>query len=182
MYCPQCATENLDNASFCRGCGSNISLVSQALTGSLPEAASREEADEDSSSRRQKKKRKNAPSVEKGVKNIFMGLAFVIVATMARRYLPGAGTWWFWLFIPAFMMLGGGVAELLRFTLEKNTPLPAAPRAAKPPSMPAAARPSALPPRSLNTGELIPQPPSVTEATTRHLETPVENKRKSKGV
>jgi hypothetical protein len=177
MYCPQCATENLDNASFCRGCGSNISLVPQALTGSLPAA---EEPESEASCGSRKKRRKDTPSIEKGIKNIFMGLAFIVVAAMARKYLPGAGTWWFWLFIPAFMMLGGGIAELMRFTMEKNTQLPAAPRAAAiPPPMPAAAaRPSALPPQSLKTGELIPQPPSVTEATTRHLETPVENKRK----
>lgn len=179
MYCPQCATENLDNASFCRGCGSNISLVSQALTGNLPAAADEELPESDASCGPRRKGRKAAPSIEKGVKNIFMGLAFVVVAALARRYMPGAGTWWFWLFIPAFMMLGGGVAEMLRFTLEKDSRLPAAPRAASAPSMPAAAaRPGALP-RPRNTAELIPPPPSVTEGTTRHLETPVENKRRN---
>jgi zinc-ribbon domain len=178
MYCPQCATENLDNASFCRGCGSNISLVSQALTGNLPATGNDEEPDDDAFSRRRRRRRRSAPSVEKGVKNIFMGLAFIVVATMARKYLPGAATWWFWLFIPAFMMLGGGIAELMRLTMEKKPQLPSAPRTdATAPSIPAS-RPSALPPRSLNTGELVPQPPSVTEGTTRRLETPVENKQK----
>ena len=35
MFCPKCATQNLDGASFCRGCGANISLVSQALNGQM---------------------------------------------------------------------------------------------------------------------------------------------------
>ncbi|MBD0326560.1 MAG: zinc ribbon domain-containing protein [Pyrinomonadaceae bacterium] len=176
MYCPQCATENLDNASFCRGCGSNISLVPQALTGNLPAA---EEPEIEASHRRRKKRRKATPSIERGIKNIFMGFAFVVVATMARKYLPGAATWWFWFFIPAFMMIGGGIAELLRFKLESTPQLPASPQSsAATPLMPAA-RPSAIPPRSRNTGELSPQPPSVTEATTRRLETPVENRPKS---
>src|ERR1051326_6573590 len=34
-FCPKCATQNLDGASFCRGCGANISLVPQALTGQM---------------------------------------------------------------------------------------------------------------------------------------------------
>lgn len=179
MYCPQCATENLDNASFCRGCGSNISLVPQALNGNLPATASDEEADSDASLWRHRKRRKNTPSIDKGIKNIFMGLAFIIVAVMARKYLPGAGTWWFWMFIPAFMMIGGGIAELMRFTMEKNSQLPSSPRAnANAASIPAAARLGALPPRSRNTGELVAQPPSVTENTTRRLETHVENKPK----
>ena len=35
MFCPKCATQNLDGASFCRTCGANISLVPQALTGQM---------------------------------------------------------------------------------------------------------------------------------------------------
>ena len=33
MFCPKCATQNLDGASFCRSCGANISLIPQALAG-----------------------------------------------------------------------------------------------------------------------------------------------------
>jgi hypothetical protein len=175
MYCPQCATENLDNASFCRGCGSNISLVPQALSGSLPAASPVEELDEDAScGLRRKRKDKGPPSIERGVKNIFSGLAFVFVALSVMLFMPGGKGWWFWMLFPAFTMLGGGMAEIVRLKLEKNTRLHAAPQPAALPSMPLR-RPSALPRR--NTAELIQQPPSITENTTRHLETPVENKR-----
>lgn len=184
MYCPQCGTENLANASFCRGCGANISLVPQALTGSLPAAASPEELDDDDDysygRRRRRRGRKGPPSIEKGIKNIFMGVAFVLVAVAVALFARGGGGWWYWMLIPAFTMLGGGVAEVVRFKLEKNPALPAAP---VPAALPLATpRPTALPRR--NTAELIPQPPSVTEGTTRHLdgelptrhlETPVES-------
>ncbi|MGH9956462.1 MAG: zinc-ribbon domain-containing protein, partial [Pyrinomonadaceae bacterium] len=33
MFCPKCAAQNLDGASYCRVCGANISLVPQAITG-----------------------------------------------------------------------------------------------------------------------------------------------------
>lgn len=36
-YCPKCASQNADDAKFCRACGANISLVPQALSGQLIE-------------------------------------------------------------------------------------------------------------------------------------------------
>ena len=187
MYCPQCGTDNLDNASFCRGCGSNISLVPQALTGSLPQSVPDEtDDDDDDRGRRRKRGRKGPPSIERGIKNVFSGLAFLFVALSIRFFMPGGFAWWFWMLIPAFSMLGGGVAEIVRFKVEKHTALPAAPQAGArtlDPLPPSLRRASALPQR--NTAELIPQPPSVIEGTTRHLgaemptrhlETPVESK------
>ena len=46
MFCPKCATQNLDGASFCRACGANISLVPQALTGQMTPTACEQEVDE----------------------------------------------------------------------------------------------------------------------------------------
>jgi hypothetical protein len=133
------------------------------------------EADDDSYYGPQRKRGKGTPSIERGIKNIFMGLAFVIVAFAAKVHSPGGFRWWFWLLIPAFAMLGGGVAEMLRFKFEKGSPLPSAPQPLAMPS--ATARPSALPSR--NTEELIAPPSSVTEGTTRHLKTPVESQREN---
>jgi len=36
MFCPQCSNHNLDEAKFCRVCGTNLELVSLALTNRLP--------------------------------------------------------------------------------------------------------------------------------------------------
>lgn len=35
MYCPRCAVQNLDDAKFCRGCGTNVETVALALSGQL---------------------------------------------------------------------------------------------------------------------------------------------------
>ena len=32
MYCPQCATQNTDDAKFCRACGTDLAAVASALT------------------------------------------------------------------------------------------------------------------------------------------------------
>ncbi|MDT4897374.1 MAG: zinc-ribbon domain [Acidobacteriota bacterium] len=33
MYCPRCAAQNLDDAKFCRACGTNLEAVALALSG-----------------------------------------------------------------------------------------------------------------------------------------------------
>jgi hypothetical protein len=32
MFCPRCGTENIEKTNFCRGCGEDLSSISQALT------------------------------------------------------------------------------------------------------------------------------------------------------
>jgi hypothetical protein len=164
MYCPKCATENLETARYCRACGTDISLVPQALTGHLP-AAVEEESDDDSHDWSGKRKRKNKRpmSMEKSITNIFMGLGFLALALALSRS-PVGMFWWYWMLIPAFSMMGGGVAGLVRARREEQRRFPAAgPMVAS--TLPPA-RASALPPR--NTSEIL-QPPSITEGTTRHL-------------
>ena len=36
MYCPHCGVQNSQETRFCRGCGEDLKLVSQAVTKSLP--------------------------------------------------------------------------------------------------------------------------------------------------
>ena len=36
MYCPHCGTQNLSETKYCRSCGQDLRLVSQAITKSLP--------------------------------------------------------------------------------------------------------------------------------------------------
>jgi zinc ribbon protein len=36
VYCPQCATQNTDNAKFCRTCGTDLEAVALVLTNKFP--------------------------------------------------------------------------------------------------------------------------------------------------
>ncbi|MFL6227514.1 MAG: zinc ribbon domain-containing protein [Pyrinomonadaceae bacterium] len=36
MYCPHCGAQNAQETRFCRGCGEDLRLISQAVTKSLP--------------------------------------------------------------------------------------------------------------------------------------------------
>jgi hypothetical protein len=172
MFCPKCATQNTEEAKFCRSCGTDISLVPQAVSGALAQQLA---ADDDPRHRRRRRGKwdKGPPTIDRAVKNVFTGIAFVCIAFAIAGWMPGGHVWWFWMLLPAAGYLGDGVSTYLRVAEERKRLAPPqyqTPRAAVPPPP----RASALPPRE--TGEVIP-PPSVTEGTTRHLGVPVERKR-----
>ena len=162
MFCPKCATQNLDGAHFCRSCGANISLVSQALTGQIPQAAPPQDEllVEDGCTTRGRRRREL--TLEVAFKNMFIGVAFLIIAIALSRTI-GAG-WWFWMLIPAFSLLGTGIGQYIRVKDKQGRGLiqPLQPIA---PTLP----PRTQPVFARGTDELKPPVPSVTEGTTRHL-------------
>lgn len=159
MFCPKCATQNLEGASFCRGCGANISMVPQAMTGQVvqPEPPVEEVMDE-SCGRRGRKKQL---TLDVAFKNMFIGVAFLIISIALSRTIGAA--WWFWMLIPAFSLMGTGIAQYIRVRDRERRIMMAPPR-----MQPVLQRhePVGLPRR---TDELRPPVPSVTEGTTRHL-------------
>ena len=161
MFCPKCAGQNLDGASYCRVCGANISLVPQALSGQLPGAP------EEGLSRREARSRRRygkEVGLDGAFRNAFMGLAFLFIA-IALSFSGGGHGWWFWMLIPAFSMMGTGVAQYIRVKEhEKRTML--AGGLVQPPIQ-ASPVVNTFPARG--TGEIVSSPPSVTEGTTRHL-------------
>lgn len=168
MFCPKCATQNADDAKYCRSCGADVSLVPEALTGRLAERLAEGEGKD-----KGRRHKKETPTVESAVRQFFMGLAFIFIALAILIWAPGGSSWWFWMLMPAFVFLGGGVGIYLRVREEQKRLAPPAFVPAQYGAMPAATpRATELPPRR-NTGELA-QPPSVTEATTRHLAMPSE--------
>jgi len=161
MFCPKCATQNLEGASFCRVCGANISLVPQALSGQIVQPQPQGELFEDESCGPRGRRGKPL-TLESAMKNIFMGVAFLIISIALSRSIGAA--WWFWMLIPAFSLMGKGVAQFMRVKEREKRAALMPPRIAS--MQPAQTAPPALPRR---TDELRPSVPSVTEGTTRHL-------------
>ena len=181
MYCPQCATENAIEASYCRGCGANISLVPQALTERLEEAMS---PAADSTAERSKRRHavEKPVSYEKAYQNIFLGVAFLLVAGAVFGFMPGGYVWWFWMLIPAFACFGEGYGQVRRLRRDErmseaqlngaqrlSLPLPStsvrSPSHAVSPVM----RPAAHNTAEMKSDATFP-PPSITEGTTRLLD------------
>ena len=155
MFCPKCATQNIEDASFCRSCGANISLVPQALSGQLPPA---EKPRVQPYARRRPHREAN---IEEAIRGIIMGVAFAVVALLVASYAPAGRIWWFWLLIPSAGCFAKGFAQLAKLMMTKNE----SPSYAQPELN--SVRPQDLP--ASRTGELMPPVPSVTEGTTRHL-------------
>src|SRR6266545_3821224 len=143
MYCPQCAAP-IDGLKFCRNCGTNVSLVSQAITGRLPEPR----ADESS-------------SLARGLRRLYVGISFLIVAIYLMR--PGGEPWGVWLLIPGFGILARGIAEIIRVKQEQRATFSSAFGAVAPPLTPHG---DFLAP---TTSKLAP-PASITEENTRHFD------------
>jgi hypothetical protein len=149
MFCPKCATQNPDGGSFCRGCGANISLVPQALTGQLARQSEEKGLTQDEACAVPGRRRREL-TLDHSFKNIFMGVAFLIISFALSRSI-GAG-WWFWMLIPAFSLMGTGVAQYIRIREQQNR------------------QTATLPPSPVRPTEQLMSPPaSVTEGTTRHL-------------
>ncbi len=162
MFCPKCATQNVEGASFCRACGANISLVPQALTGQLPVQHQPDIFMDRHSRRRARRNRKKEPTLDEAVRNMIMGVGFVVVAMLVNKYAPAGHIWWFWMLVPAFGLFGTGVSELIRCKQNKEVA-----DSAEQPQL-NSVRPANL--AAPKTGELMSPPvTSVTEGTTRHL-------------
>ena len=171
MFCPKCAAQNVEGASFCRVCGANISLIPQALTGNLPVAP---ESDDWRGRRRHRRGRDAEPSFERGIVNVFVGLGFIIAALAIMSRFP-AGVFWGWaLFIPGFSNLGRGVASIVaaRRSQGQGSFSPGNAAAYFPnqrDNSDASQSLRSAGPSAPQTGELRTPVPSVTEGTTRHL-------------
>jgi hypothetical protein len=159
MFCPKCAAQNLEGASFCRSCGANISLVPQAMTGLVAQAT----PDEALSGEGCGVKRRKEITLDQAFHKIFMGIAFLLIAIALSRSIGGG--WWFWMLLPAFSLMGKGVAQFIRVKeRERQQALGARPSESFP------NRPNVVPVlHARNTDELMSPVPSVTEGTTRHL-------------
>jgi len=142
VYCPRCATQNIDDARYCRSCGANLSLVPQALTGSLGVNAN-----------------PSRSQLARGIAKATAGLVILIIlfGTFLSR---GSGSGALWLLIPIFLLLGRGAGDIVAATVAKQT------------SARRQARRQAGNTRTLpeSTPFISQSPPSVTERTTRQLD------------
>src|SRR4029450_13362682 len=61
MYCPRCATQNLEGAKFCRACGTNLETVALALAQQLdPSLSDKDAAKKPKAAKKKLEKRREA--------------------------------------------------------------------------------------------------------------------------
>lgn len=112
MFCPKCGMENPENGRFCRRCGTNLGTVSDIVTRKFSQ---------DSTNKVHKRHKEEQASWESAMRKIFMGVAFLIVAIiLGVTNAAGGNEWWFWMLIPAFAMIGGGLAHILKLRYDSQ--------------------------------------------------------------
>lgn len=161
MYCPECATQNVEGVRFCRSCGQELEGVTLALRGAMPKRV--EEVDADSARYWLEKQGKG---VSESTTGAILLLVSVLIGGALAMFLPGDVPWMLiWLVFVGWMAGWGGIsiATGVGATLEARSRLRALALlgGAKTAHRVDTAPDLALGPRPVA---------SVTEDTTRHLE------------
>lgn len=175
MFCPKCGTQNPENGKFCRTCGTDLSPVSAALAGKPNSKKSGSGMMEPLDPLHMWNEKGKTVTLESALGKIFMGLAFLVVSIVLAT-TGRASQWWFWMLIPAFSILGSGIAQYIQIKkTEQKAALNPQPEINKnfAPVSNASLPPTQtdyVPPAEsrYKTGDLV--PPSVVETTTRKLE------------
>jgi MFS family permease len=166
MYCPNCAAQIEETQKYCRSCGTDVSLVSQALKGQL---SSRGAVGHSGRLRERRREDKKPPSIEGAVRAFFTGLGFIFVSFAAMAFAPAGEIWWFWLLIPAFSCMGAGIGQFLKLREQRQQQQGS--QFDSMPSQPTFTSPTTRTPEisAPTTSDLL-SPTSVTEHTTKHLD------------
>ena len=175
MFCPKCGMNNPETGKFCRSCGTDLGTVSDAISGMSSNKVPGFGLIEPIQPINLINHRGRPVNWEGATRQLFMGLAFLIVS-IVLAFTGRASGWWFWMLIPAFGMLGSGIAQYIQL---KKTEQARNPSLNAQPAQNTFSAPqnSALPPQQTEyvtpdsrykTSDLV--PPSVTDGTTRHLE------------
>ncbi|HEX8685421.1 MAG TPA: hypothetical protein VF654_02935, partial [Pyrinomonadaceae bacterium] len=88
----------------------------QAVSGALAERLAAAEDVQPPDRHRRRHRGDKPPSIERAIKRLFMGVAFIFIAFAVRTWAPAGHIWWFWMFIPAALNLADGIATSVRLT------------------------------------------------------------------
>lgn len=181
MFCPKCGVKNPEAGKFCRSCGTDLSPVSDALSGKskneMPGFGMMIQPMQPMQPINLLNRRGRTVNLESVLSTLFTGLAFLVISIiLGVSGVANASRWWFWLLIPAFAMLGTGLAQYIQLKKNEQKFIPNS----EPPetvksfnqdsnaSLPPVQTEYIAPDSRYKTGDLV--PPSVAERTTRHLE------------
>jgi len=100
MYCPGCSTQAAEGAKFCKSCGMNLSVVSQALSGGVSV----------SDPLRDREFKRARKQVSDGIQGLAIGSAVIVAGAVAYIFLPRET----WVYVVSLALGLFGIVKLFR--------------------------------------------------------------------
>ena len=100
MYCPTCSTHSTDGAKFCKACGLNLNVITQALNGGVS-------ISDPIRDREFKRVRKQ---ITEGINGSAIGAALLIAAALPYFIIPLTP----WIYTVSLLLALGGIVKLFR--------------------------------------------------------------------
>jgi hypothetical protein len=101
MYCPTCATPSIEGAKFCKSCGLNLNIITQALGGGVV-------VSDPARDREFKKARKQ---ISDGIQGSAVGAALLIAAAFPYFLIKPLNTW---VYTVILILALAGIIKLFR--------------------------------------------------------------------
>jgi len=176
MFCPKCGSNQGEGRKFCTSCGTNLLIVSQALSGKLAQSNPLPPAPHVFDRERQQRE------LTKGLYFAIIGGGIIAGKLIGFLFTGFRGGFGFWGFV-GFILLAIGIARIITYRPHVNAPAEAAPppqvypefhqsNAQTAPPQPVFSASSADDYRAPRTSELEPvdnPKASITEAETQNL-------------
>ncbi len=167
MYCPTCGSSNQPEVKFCTRCGTNLGLVSEALTGKLPIRA----VDNEHTTKLMRDYYRGRKDTITGATLILAGLLIMAILVGSGMNAIGAFFIIFWMFIWGAASFAGGLGKWIASSAQMKASGIGSQSQFQGTSVHAVVEYPAKQPESpgFSTGP-VDSPGSVTEQTTRQLD------------
>lgn len=100
MYCPTCSTLSSDGVKFCKSCGMNLNIVTQALNGGVVV----------SDPLRDREFKRARKQISDGIHGSAVGAALLVAAALPYFLLPSTP----WMYTASLLLALGGIVKLFR--------------------------------------------------------------------
>lgn len=100
MYCPTCSTLSSDGMKFCKSCGMNLSVVTQALSGGVVV----------SDPLRDREFKRTRKQISDGIHGSAVGAALLVAAALPYFLIPKSA----WVYTTSLLLALGGIVKLFR--------------------------------------------------------------------
>lgn len=175
MYCPHCAAQNIDDAKFCRACGSDLEIISLALTDPSGLRTRISKNKEETAKKPKNRLETRIEGVRNTIQGAFMLVASFVIGAALGLFLPADVPWiliWMvffgWLAVWGAFSMAGGLGALVESRMMLRQPVADEIAAANTAELLPAAREMQTISNAPTTAEMSPQL-SVTEHTTELL-------------